>query len=125
MNIVLYLTDRIKFKWSKEYTDELLSKLEKRGHFTKVISDDTDREIVEHELSVCDYFIGVKSPFDDIQTDAKRIYIRGASKEGEGPISPIPCAGCVENLPDRVDCLFADELCMKEITANDILEHMC
>lgn len=125
MKIVLYLTNRIKYKWPKEYVDELLSKLEGAGHYTSVISDDTGRDVVERELSVSDYFVGVKSPFDDVLSPAKRIHIRAASFAGDGPVSPIPCAGCVENLPDEPDCHFSDEMCMKEVTPNDILGHMC
>lgn len=125
MKIVLYLTNRIKYKWPDEYVSELLTKLEKRGHFTAVISDDTEGDVVKGELDRCDFFIGVNSPFDGIPFDGKRVYIRAASLEGEGPQSPIPCAGCIEKLPDRFDCNFKDELCMKEVTPNDILEYLC
>ena len=124
MNIVLYLTNKIKYKWPKEYVDEFVGKLTKKGHDTKVISDDTETALVSNVLGNCDVFIGVKNQFDSLPLSGRRITIRAASEEGEGPLSTMQCAGCVEKLPERIDCLWADELCMKEVTPNDVLRHL-
>ena len=124
MNLVLYLTNRIKYKWPKEYSEEFIEKLKTRGHNISIISDDTEEQKAKSVIYECDYFIGVKGPFDEFPSCGKRVFIRAASSQGEGPLSTMQCAGCEEKLPGRVDCLWEDELCMKEVTPNDVLEYL-
>ena len=56
MNLVLYLTNRIKYKWPKEYADEFVRKLTDRGHNISVISDDTDEQKAKNVIYACIFF---------------------------------------------------------------------
>jgi len=49
----------------------------------------------------------------------------GATLKGEGVPAPIACRGCIDHDGGRLDCFFEDDICMEEITANDVLEALC
>lgn len=124
MKVVLYLTHRVMFKWPQEYINDFARKANASGFDVNIISDDTDVSVAKREIETADFFVGVKSPFDWIIPKGERIYFSGAKKSG-GIQSPIQCAGCIDNMEDIMDCLWEDNLCMWEITPNDILEVMC
>jgi len=113
------------YKWPQPYVSELVRKLDLLGYEVSIISDDTIKKIAKREIGQADLFVGVPNKFDELPTEAKRIRLLGATTEGEGVKSTVQCVGCVENLGNPIDCLWADELCMHEITPNDILEVMC
>lgn len=125
MKAVLYLTRRVRFEWPKMYVEELLRKLADRGFKISIISDDTDEKTAKQEIQSSTLFIGVPNKFDKFVGETKRIRLLGATKEGEGVVSTVQCAGCVENIKDSIDCLWEDVICMYEITPNDVLEAAC
>lgn len=125
MKAVIYVTKRVMYKWPQMYIDELVAKLQRRDYDVSVISDDTIRKIAKREIESADLFIGVPNKFDELCDKAKRIRLLGATTEGEGVVSSVQCAGCVENQGNPIDCMWSDELCMYEITPNDILEDAC
>lgn len=125
MKATLYLTRRVKYEWPQMYVDELVLKLDKKGYSTSIISDDTPEDVASKEITESELFIGVPNKFDSYACKGKRIKLLGATIKGEGAKSTVQCAGCVDKLDNMVDCLWQDELCMLEITPNDILEVAC
>ena len=75
----------------------------------------------------CPGSVGVKSPpplkyFDMAASEGKRtISLQGSDFKGEGVKSTMQCAGCRQNMENVIDCLWEDEICMYEITPNDVL----
>lgn len=125
MKATLYITKRVRFQWPNFYVLELVEKLNDRGFKVSVISDDTEEGIAKREIESSDLYVGVPNKFDKYGGKGKRIRLLGATKEGEGVVSSVQCAGCVENIKDSIDCLWEDSLCMYEITPNDVLEAAC
>ena len=126
MKVTVYLTHRVGYSWPQAYINELGRKLNERGYHVSVISDDTPDEIARREINDSNFFVGVPNRFDAYNPPGtKRVVLYGAKKGSDGVTSSVQCAGCFDNCENVVDCLFQDELCMKEITPNDILEFMC
>lgn len=141
MRIALQLTDRIKYRWPPEYCAEFIRKATNKGHGVFVVADeprirldmkgdlihDRTGEKAEDVLESCDVFVGPPLRLADIakRKGLKRVLLLGASLNGEGVQSTTFCAGCVEKMEPRIDCLWGDELCMSEICPNDVLEAIC
>jgi ADP-heptose:LPS heptosyltransferase len=139
--IALQLTDRIKYRWPPEYCAEFIRKATKKGHDVFVIADeprirldmkgehifDRTKERAEDVLESCDVFVGPPLRLADIakRRGLKQVRLLGASLEGVGVQSTTFCAGCEQKMDPRIDCLWGDEICMSEITANDVLEAIC
>lgn len=143
MRIAAHLTEKLMYRWPVSYWVELIHKLTKQGHhvyavsdeYTVAIKDDNPLlhnclhlpdEQTEKVIAGCDLYIGVPGKYYDM---AKRNGVRvvgllGATKKGEGVVSSSQCAGCTDLMPNRIDCLWADELCMFEITPNDVLRQV-
>lgn len=138
MKIALQLTDRLKYRWPPEYCAEFIRKAVKRGHEVHVVADEQNvglemtgtgihnrlKESAGDVVQECDVFVG---PPLDLAAVAKRGGVRtvcllGASLEGEGVVSTTFCCGCVQKMEPMIDCLWNDEICMNEITPNDVLE---
>jgi hypothetical protein len=136
--IALQLTDRIKYRWPAEYCAEFIRKASTRGHEVYAVADepnirldmkgegifDRTKEKAEDVFETCDVFVGPPLRLADIaqRRGLKTVRLLGASLKGDGVKSATFCAGCLEKMDPRIDCLWSDELCMSEITANDVLE---
>ena len=139
--IALQLTDRIKYRWPAEYCSEFIRKAVNRGHDMYIVADepnirldmkddhifDRTKERAEDVLETCDVFVGPPLRLADIakRRGLKTVMLLGASLDGEGVQSSTFCAGCVQKMEPRIDCLWSDELCMSEISPNDVLEAIC
>ena len=112
MKVYFNRSEKIMEKWPDPYWYELKNKLCEKGH------------CVTDEVSEADAYVG---PVDSIYKSfhGRRIGLLGPTLEGEGVKSPIICAGCKEKLENQVDCIFQDELCMLEITPNDVMRALC
>jgi len=136
--IALQLTDRLKYRWPAEYCAEFIRKAVKQGHEVYVLADEPNikldmkgegihdklKERPEDVLETCDVFVGPPLRLADIakRRGLKQVRLLGASLEGEGVRSTTFCAGCVQKMDPMLDCLWQDELCMREISPNDVLE---
>lgn len=141
MRIALQLTDRLKYRWPPHYCAEFIRKAVKKGHEVFVVADEPNvrldmtgdgihdrlKEKAEDVLETCDVFVGPPLRLADVakRKRLKRVLLLGASLNGEGVTSTTFCAGCVEKMESRIDCLWGDEICMSEITANDVMEALC
>jgi ADP-heptose:LPS heptosyltransferase len=141
MRIALQLTDRIKYRWPAEYCAEFIRKAAAKGYDVFVVADepnirldmkgehifDRTNEKAEGVLESCDVFVGPPLRMASIakRRGLKQVQLLGASLEGTGVRSTTFCAGCVQKMEPMLDCLWQDELCMSEITANDVLEAIC
>ncbi len=142
--IAVHLTERVMFEWPAEYWVELLHMLTKSGHEVYAFSDETnvqinddnpllfDRcrmpdDIAEREVAKCDLFIGTPLKYYEMarRNSVKTLCILGATKKGEGIVSPIQCAGCKDTMPELNDCYWNDENCYWEITPIDVMEEAC
>lgn len=138
MKIALQLTDRIKYRWPPEYCAEFIRKAVKKGHEVHVVADEPNvrldmtgegihnrlGEIADDVVRDCDVFVGPPLHLADVskKLGLRQVRLLGASLEGEGVRSTTFCCGCVEKMKPMIDCLWSDELCMNEITPNDVLE---
>jgi hypothetical protein len=138
MRIALQLTDRIKYRWPAEYCAEFIRKATKKGHDVFVVADepnirldmkgegiyDRTKEKAEDVFESCDVFVGPPLRLADVSArkGLKQVRLLGASLEGAGVRSTTFCCGCVQKMTPMIDCLWMDELCMWEITPNDVLE---
>ena len=137
MRIALQLTDRLKYRWPAVYCAEFIRKAVKKGHEVFVVADEPnigfdmkgegihDRlsEKPEDVLESCDVFVG---PPLELSAAAKRkklktVLLLGASLQGDGVQSTTFCAGCEQKMEPMIDCRWGDEICMEEITPNDVL----
>jgi len=139
--IALQLTDRLKYRWPADYCAEFIHKASKRGHEIFVITDepnvrldmkgdgiyDRTKDKPEDVIESCDIFVGPPLRLADVakRKGLKLVCLLGASLNGVGVQSSTFCAGCEEKMDPRIDCLWQDEICMDEITANDVLEAIC
>ena len=139
--IALQLTDRIKYRWPPQYCAEFIRKAVKKGHEVFVIADEPNivldmtgdgihdrlKEKAEDVLESCDVFVGPPLRLADVakRRGLKQVCLLGASLEGQGVQSTTFCAGCVQKMEPRIDCLWGDELCMSEVCPNDVLEAIC
>jgi hypothetical protein len=143
MKIICHITDRVLFTWPAVYWSELLGELVKDKHDVFIFSDDKHINIdIKHELihkcfnrtddeidlitRHCDIFVGVPLRFSEIakKYNKKLINILGATLKGEGIISPIVCAGCLDKGVSEIDCSFGDELCYFRITPIMVYEEI-
>jgi ADP-heptose:LPS heptosyltransferase len=138
MRIALQLTDRIKYRWPAEYCAEFIRKAVKKGHEVHVMADEPNikldmkgegiydklKERPEDVLETCDVFVGPPLRLASIakRRGLKTVMLLGASLDGVGVVSTTFCAGCVQKMDPMLDCLWQDELCMREISPNDVLE---
>lgn len=136
--IAFQLTDRLKYRWPPEYCSEFIRKASRKGHEVYVVADEPnikldmtgegifDRlgEKAEDVFETCDVFVGPPLRLADIakRRGLKQVRLLGASVEGEGVRSTTFCSGCVQRMSPMMDCLWSDEICMSEITPNDVLE---
>ena len=113
MRVYFNKSNKVMEKWPDEYWEELGRKLSAQGH--DVASDITES----------DAYVG--PPDETYNTyKGKRVALLGSMLTGEGVKAPIVCAGCREKIdPVPVDCFFSDEICMSEITPNDVLGVLC
>ena len=114
--------------WPKEYCEELFAKLIDRGDRVFVVTDDLPDEQVRETIGSCTHFVGTPSKYMDMAKSlgVKCVALLGPTLRGEGIKSPIVCAGCLDKLdPKPQDCFFEDEICLFEITANDVVEAIC
>ena len=141
MRIAVQLTDRLKYRWPAEYCAEFIRKATGKGHEIFAVADepnvrldmkgdlihDCTKEWPEDVFDDCDVFVGPPLRLASIaeRKRLKVVRLLGASLVGEGVKSSTFCAGCVEKMEPRIDCLWGDEICMNEITANDVLEALC
>jgi len=141
VKIALQLTDRIKYRWPAEYCGEFIRKASAKGHEVHVVADEENvrldmagegifdrlKEDAECVIEECDVFVGPPLALADFakRRGKKMVMLLGASLAGEGVQSTTFCAGCVQKMEPMVDCLWQDEICMFEITANDVLEAIC
>ncbi len=139
--IALQLTDRLKYRWPPEYCAEFIRKATGKGHELFVIADehhirlemkgdlihDRTKEKPEDVLESCDVFIGPPLRVADIakRRGLKVVCLLGASLDGEGVESSTFCKGCEQKMEPRIDCLWGDEICMAEISPNDVMEALC
>lgn len=123
MKIAIYPTEKIFSKWPDSYWGELTDKLLKKGHRVFIINDENPKDKNDEILSDCDLYIGAPGEYYDLARDKciRVIGLLGATRNGEGVISTAPCAGCIDVMPDVVDCIWHDDLCMMMITPNDII----
>lgn len=125
MKIALYVSNRIFRKWPEDYIREFVNKAIARGHRVFQVADgDPDNERI---IAECDAFVGAPGKYADIAKSYRKkvIHLLGPTLKGEGVVSPIICAGCLDKLGEQSDCFFHDEICMMEITPNDVLEEIC
>ena len=139
--IALQLTDRIKYRWPPEYCAEFIRKATKAGHEIHVVADEPNvrldmtgdgihnrlEENADDVLDDCDVFVGPPLRLADVSRlkGLKQVRLLGASLEGEGVQSTTFCCGCVQKMQPMIDCLWSDEICMYEITPNDVMEAIC
>jgi ADP-heptose:LPS heptosyltransferase len=127
MKIAIYPTEKIFQKWPDSYWGELTDKLLKLKHRVFILSDDNPHEKNDEILSDCDLYIGAPGQYYDLAKEKgiQVIGLLGATKKGEGVVSTTACAGCLDIMENVVDCNWQDDLCMLEITPNDVLEAVC
>ena len=144
MKVAIHLTEKITFKWPIDYWVELIRKLTKAGHEVYALSDEynikiedknpllfdrlnMDDELSEKVIAQADVFVGVPGKYFQMarKVGTRAIALLGSSHDGEGVRSSMPCSPCRGNIENVNDCIWEDELCMWEITANDVLEAIC
>ena len=127
MKVALLINKKVMQCWPESYWGELTDKLLKRNHRVFMVSDEYPIENNHKVIDECDVCVGTAGEYVDYASlKGKRIVrILGPTLEGEGVKSPIICAGCMDKLENRVDCLWEDELCFYEVTPNDVLEVLC
>lgn len=143
MKIAAHLTEKVMFRWPVGYWVELIHKLTKAGHdiycfsdeYTVDIKDNNPRlhnrlhlsdEDSEKEIAKCDVFIGPPLKYYDMakRNGLELVGLLAATLNGEGVKSTTQCAGCLDNLQGMIDCLWKDEICLLEITPNDVMNHL-
>jgi ADP-heptose:LPS heptosyltransferase len=124
MKIALHVTERIFQKWPNEYCAELTQKLLDRGHRVFYVKEDFAQDANRKVIEEADLFIGAPSEWTEYAEGAgvKTLKLLGPTLKGDGVKSPTICHGCIDRMDNRTDCFFEDEICMWEITPNDILE---
>jgi ADP-heptose:LPS heptosyltransferase len=124
MIVALYVSKRVFRAWPDEYVKELVGKLIARGDRVFIVEDDAPEN--EDVITNCDLFVGVPGEYAELaKAKGKRvIHLLGPTLRGEGVVSPIICAGCLDKMEGKQDCFFGDEICMYEITPNDVLGAM-
>ena len=128
MKVCVHASTKVMESWPTPYCDELFRKLIDRGHRVFVVTDDLDDEKVRSVISDCDVYVGTPGKLLDTAKElgVKTVALLGPTLKGEGIKSPIVCAGCLDKIdPKPLDCFFSDEMCMYEITANDVLGVIC
>jgi hypothetical protein len=143
MKIALQLTDRLKYRWPPDYCREFACKAVEKGHEVFMVADETNicvqiqrkgiydstKDKATTVVRLCDVFVGPPLALADYAkaNGVRTIVLQGASLRGDGVRSTTFCVGCDSEgkLEPRVDCLWSDELCMWEISPNDVLEVIC
>jgi len=127
MRVAIYHSDKIFHRWPESYVGELAQKLLDRGHRVFIVKDDSPKETNEKVISECDCFVGAPGEYYAIAKEKglRVIGLLGATKKGEGVVSSIACAGCMDVMDNLMDCMWHDDLCMAEITPNDVLGVLC
>ena len=124
MKVAIHVTEKMFQKWPDEYCAELTQKLLDKGHRVFYVKDDIPEDANRKVIEEADLFIGAPSgyTFYAKQEGVRVIELLGPTLKGEGVKSPTVCHGCIDRTDNRNDCFFGDEICMWEITPNDILE---
>ena len=128
MKVFAYKSERVMEKWPDAYWEEFSRKLVERGHEGFIATGDVPIEEVHRVLDDSDAYIGPVGEFYEYagKKGVKRVALLGPSLVGEGVKSPIVCVGCLDKInPKPVDCFFQDEICLLEITPNDVLGALC
>lgn len=138
--IAAHVTERVFHTWPASYWAEFLRKATAAGHDVYVFSDDalvsvdtknpkvysliglSEKEIHDG-LEACQVFVGPKLRYYHLakHLGLKMVGLLGATLEGEGVKSPHPCAGCLDKLENQTDCFWGDEVCLYEVTPNDVM----
>ena len=140
MKIAIHITERVKHAWPIEYWTEFILKMTKAGHEIHAFSnepnvkltpgnplvfDHTDlRDLNERlEIAKCDVYVGPVLEYYRMAKKAglRLVAILGPTLKGEGVAATIPCAGCIENIHDMIDCRWGDEICQWHVSPNDII----
>lgn len=124
MKVCVHQSKKVMQAWPEEYCAELFDKLIKRGDRAFLVTDDLEISKVRETIAQCDYFVGTPGEYLDIAKGmgVKTVALLGATLKGEGLKSPIVCAGCLDKIdPKPIDCFFQDEICLYEVTPNDVL----
>lgn len=140
MRIALHFTEKVMYQWPVSYWVELVKKLTDAGHDLYALSDEenvinesTNPKLHDHlhvsdaearmVLAGCDLFIGPPLKYYRMADElgVRVIGLLGATFEGEGVRTTTTCGGCLDKLEGRVDCNWADEICMFEILPNDVI----
>lgn len=124
MIVALYVSKQVFRKWPDEYVKELVGKLIARGDRVFIVEDDAPEN--DEVITNCDLFVGVPGEYAELaKAKGKRVVLLlGPTLQGDGVKSTIICAGCLDKLGMLPDCFFKDEICMYEITPNDVLGAM-
>ena len=128
MNVCLHQGTKVMESWPTPYCEELFAKLIDRGHRAFVVTDDLTDDKARETIAMCDYFVGVPTKYLQMSKElkVKTVALLGPTLKGEGVRAPIVCAGCLDKIdPKPIDCFFEDEICLYEVTANDVLEALC
>ncbi|HSG28025.1 MAG TPA: hypothetical protein VLA34_06055 [Candidatus Krumholzibacterium sp.] len=128
MKVIFYQSEKVFEKWPDEYWKELEDKLKERGHGVQVVDDEMPEEFVWDSIRGADAYVGPVGELYELagQHGKKRVAFLGATFKGEGVRTKLTCGACLDKIvPTPNDCFFEDELCMREIPPNDILEVLC
>jgi len=140
MRIAIHVTQRVFHAWPASYWSEFIRKATGAGHSIYVFSDDALVSFdVKHPevynliglsskeerdgMESCEAFVGPKLRYYHLAKELglKVVGLLGATLDGEGVKSPHPCAGCLDKLENKTDCFWSDEVCLLEVTPNDVL----
>lgn len=127
MKVCVRKSKRVMETWPEPYCDELFAKLIARGDRAFVVTDDLEDDKALETIRTCDYFVGTPGKHLDMAKayGVKTVALLGPTLKGDGVKSPIICAGCKDKLENPMDCFFSDEICLLEISPNDVLEVLC
>jgi len=140
MKVAIHVSERVKHAWPIEYWSDFIRKMTKEGHEIHAFSnepnvkiapgnplvfDHTDLHDKDEVLAIaeCDVFVGPVLEYYRIaeKEGVRLIGILGPTLKGEGVKATLPCAGCMENIHDMVDCRWGDEICQWHVSPNDII----